>query len=128
MQARQRPQVAGPTGGAYLQLVGDLVGQQVAQQDGRPQVKHEGHVKVLSNGAGRLLEGHRVLDRHDVDHQHAALGAPPAAGLLEVLIGLLVADVLVAEALGAVKLLPLLAASAIILLGDRLQAQLRPGG
>lgn len=106
----------------YLQFVGDRVRQQVAQQNGRPQMKHKGHIELLPDTSG-LFERHSVLHRHDADHQHAALTSPLTAGLPEVRVRLLVADVFVTEALGALILLGL-----IVLPCHWLKAQLRPKG
>lgn len=109
---------------AYLQCVGDGVRQQVAKEDWRPQVQHEGHIKVLPNVSG-VFECHCIFYRHDVDHQHTTLISTATAGLLEVCLGLLVADVLVTEALWAFKLLTLIVS---VILCYRLKAQLGPEG
>lgn len=109
---------------AYLQCVGDGVRQQVAKEDWRPQVQHEGHIKVLPNVSG-VFECHCIFYRHDVDHQHTTLISTATAGLLEVCLGLLVADVLVTEALWAFKLLTPIVS---VILCYRLKAQLGPEG
>lgn len=85
-------------------------------------MKHKGHIELLPDASG-LFERHSVLHRHDADHQHAALNSPLTAGLPEVRVRLLVAEVFVTEALGALILLGL-----IVLLCHWLKAQLRPKG
>ena len=75
-------------------------------------------VKVLP-GSACVRRRHGVLQRHDVDHEHAGAVGMATAGLLHAHAGLQ-DHVVIAEALRAIVL--------IVALGYGLQAQLRPAG
>lgn len=81
-------------------------------------MENKWHVKAAPNAA-RVFKRHRVLHRHNVDRQHVARVAAAVALLLNVNVGLLGVDVVVAEALRAFKLVTVFTC-------DRLEAQLRP--